>query len=131
MARSFVLLLGITIAFLGGLAASAQEHHEISLATRFAQSDVVLVGRVTEAKGSSLDVTLTVLRSWKGPYASGETVHTITPCAGRGCAISVNVGDELLIFSRDGPQVSLARGGVFQGAEATSMVAALDAQGLR
>lgn len=104
----------------------------VPVATRFDRAGAVLLGQVTEVKGSWAaglpeTATLTVIRSWKGSHSAGELLKTSTPCTGKGCVHLVDVGDVVLVFSiAAGPKVNLNWCSVFKGDEANSMVALLD-----
>jgi hypothetical protein len=112
------------------------------IGSRFAAFETIVLVRVVEstfpaAIHSGVDVsqdasaTVLVLKSWKGPFQTGRSLHVVPPgyCFGSSCLpYPLRPGEELLIFDgRTVDPIFALQSFVYRAADSKVSIAALDA----
>lgn len=100
------------VAFLAGLATLSSVQSAIACScvavdpvVAYSKYGIVLLAKVTGLETTPIEgpwnVTLVVLKSWKGPWQSDATIQVQTDGPRGPCGFFIHVGDEMLVYSED------------------------------
>jgi hypothetical protein len=105
MSRNFVVVLAGLGALMSLQSAIACSCVVIDPAVAYPNEGTVVLVKVTgldkSPVGSPWNVTLAILRSWKGAWRPEMTFQVETPGPSGPCGFFIHVGDEFLVYSDD------------------------------
>src|SRR5271170_798458 len=105
MRRNFVIFLAGLAALMSLQSAVACSCVAIDPAVAYRNEGTVVLVKVTGLEkapvGSPWNVTLVILKSWKGALRPDTTIYVQTPGPNEPCGFFIHVGDEFLVYDED------------------------------
>jgi hypothetical protein len=95
------------------------------------RENVVVLTKVTKLEtkpiGAGLwNVTIVVVKSWKGPWLPNATLQVQTPGPSGTCGFFIHVGDEMLVYSNDPKMMNLGLCNTVRGESVTPYVRTME-----